>query len=174
MKTPCLPLVALALLSSCSALPSVAGRATAETEVNACVEAWHAAAARADEEAYFRALAPGAVFLGTDGSERWNVEEFRAYSHPHFASGRGWTYIPSQRQIAFSADGRTAWFDERLDNAKYGELRGTGVLVRIGAGWRIAHYSMSFPIPNDLTLEVVERIRATTSAGGEKSGGSAR
>jgi hypothetical protein len=37
------------------------------------------------------------------------------------------------------------------------------VLVRASAGWRIAHYSMSFPVPNDLTLDVVERIRAATA-----------
>ncbi len=153
-------LVPVLLLASCGSLPPGAGGASAATEVNAVLDGWHRAASEADEEAYFAALAPDAVFLGTDATERWSVEDFRAYAHPHFAAGRGWTYHPRERVLAFSDDGRTAWLDERLDNAKYGELRGTGVLVRTSAGWRIAHYSMSFPIPNDLASEVVERIRA--------------
>jgi hypothetical protein len=174
MRSSLLPVVLLVLASACRAAPCRNDAASEEVEVNAVVDAWHAAASRADEEAYFGALAPDAVFLGTDASERWTVEEFRAYAHPHFAAGRGWTYLPRDRHVAFSADGHSAWVDERLDNTKYGELRGTGVLVLTAAGWRIAHYSMSFPIPNDLTLDVVERIRAGTPDAASKEEGGAR
>src|SRR5262245_16848788 len=60
-------------------------------EVEALLDDWHNAAAQADEERYFAHLAEDAIFLGTDASEGWTKEEFRAYAHPHFASGKGWT-----------------------------------------------------------------------------------
>jgi hypothetical protein len=137
------------------------------SEVAAALDAFHAAAAAADEGRYFSLFAPEGVFLGTAGEERWTVEEFRAYAHPHFAAGRGWTYVarPGRRHIGVSADGGLAWFDEVLDNAKYGECRGTGVLRRIDGAWRIVHYSLTIPIPNEIAPDVVRRIRG--GAGGE-------
>jgi ketosteroid isomerase-like protein len=123
------------------------------------IDAWHAAAARADEAAYFDLLTDDAIFLGTDSSERWTKTAFREFVHPYFSTGRGWTYTPRDRSVYFSADGRVAWFEEKLDNEKYGELRGTGVLRRTGPSWKIAHYSMSFPVPNDRTEGVVRIIR---------------
>jgi hypothetical protein len=169
MRFPVLSVVLFVFASASCATPG--GVTNDDAGVNQVLDAWHAAASRADEAAYFGALAPEAVFLGTDASERWTVEEFRAYAHPHFAAGRGWTYVPRDRHIAYDADGRSAWIDEKLENEKYGELRGTGVLVRGDAGWRIAHYSMSFPIPNELTLEVVEKIRAGTPSAAPKDSG---
>lgn len=35
-------------------------------------------------------------------------------------------------------------------NEKYGECRGSGVLLREGGEWRIAQYNLTVPIPNDL------------------------
>lgn len=121
------------------------------------LDALHAAAARADGKAYFALFEPHAVFLGTDATERWTLEQFRAYAEPHFAKGQGWTYTPSDRNVRLSNDGRTAWFDERVTNAKYGECRGTGVLVRgSDGGWRIAQYNLSKPVPNELMDRLVE------------------
>ena len=60
----------------------------------------------------------------------------------------------------FSEDGTVAWIDERLDNEHYGELRGTGVLQMEGSDWKIVHYSMTFPIPNEIAGDVIEQIRA--------------
>jgi ketosteroid isomerase-like protein len=121
---------------------------------------WHAAAAAADEARYFGHFAPGAVFLGTDGTERWSLEQFRAYAHPHFAAGRGWTYTPSERHVRLAAGGDLAWFDEKLLSEKHGELRGTGVLLRAAGEWKIVHYSMTFLVPNDAAAAVAERVRA--------------
>lgn len=146
------------------ARPGPAGEALREAggperaAVERALDAFHRAAARADGEAYFALLAEGAVFLGTDASERWDREAFRAYASPYFARGTGWTYTPTERHVWVA--GGTAWFDERLTNEKYGEVRGTGVLRRGPAGWRLVHYNLCFPIPNDLAAEVVERIRA--------------
>ncbi len=113
----------------------------------------------ADGPRYFGHFTPNAVFLGTDPEERWTIRQFRAYAEPYFEAGTGWTYRAVKRSIRIGADGATAWFDERLDNDSYGQTRGTGVLVRRGARWRIAQYSLSLPVPNDLAADLVQRIR---------------
>ncbi len=122
--------------------------------------------ATAGEERYFALLAPKAVFLGTDGEERWVGENYRAFVHPHFSQGKGWTYVPSSRFVVIAAHGRTAWFDERLQNERYGECRGTGVLQLHEGAWKIEQYSLSIPIPNELAAEVVALIRETAEAQG--------
>ncbi len=113
-------------------LPVTAAGTRDETSgVEATLDAFHAAASRADETAYFDLFAPEGVFLGTAPGERWTVAEFRAYVHPYFSEGRGWTYEMRERHVGLGPRGETAWFDEVLDNNKYGETRGSGVLRRI-------------------------------------------
>jgi len=129
-------------------------RAVAKT-----LDEFHAAASRADGARYFSLFARDAVFLGTDASERWTVDEFKAYADPFFSRGQGWTYEPTERHIRVRSNGRVAWFDERLSNEKYGEVRGSGVLVREDGRWRIAQYNLAFPVPNDLVEDLVARIR---------------
>src|SRR3954469_16903993 len=135
---------AAALLISCAhARPEDAG---AREAIARELDAFHEAAARADEEQYFAHFAPGGVFLGTDATERWDVEAFRAYAHPHFARGHGWTIRSTRRAVELRGD--IAWFDEDLDTANYGPARGSGVLVRIGGVWKIAQYNLALTIPN--------------------------
>jgi SnoaL-like protein len=129
-----------------------------EAQVSAVLDDWHAAAAAADESRYFRHLAPNAVFLGTDATERWSVEEFRRFAHPYFAKGKAWSFKAVERHVAFSPDGSVAWFDERLDTPNLGPARGSGVLVRSGKEWGITQYNLTVPIPNDLMKEIKERI----------------
>lgn len=130
----------------------------ARAGVEAVLDDWHRAASRADGERYFGHMARGAIFIGTDATERWDRDAFQAYADPYFSQGRGWTYEPLERHVYVEND--VAWVDERLWNEKYGETRGSGVLHRIGRTWRIVHYVLSLPIPNDLAIEVVERIRS--------------
>ena len=120
---------------------------------------FHVAASEADGERYFGHFTADAVFLGTDATERWSVEEFRDYAMARFDQGTGWTYVARERHLFLGPDGSSAWFDERLWNEKYGECRGTGALRESGGRWRIAHYSLTFPIPNDLAREFTQRIR---------------
>jgi ketosteroid isomerase-like protein len=148
-------LVALALL-----LSAYAALADTPTAINAMLDDWHDAAADADEARYFGAMAPEFVFLGTDASERWDVASFRAFSHPYFAKGKAWTFVPRDRHVIVSPNGDVAWFDEKLDSASYGECRGSGVVRKVGDAWKIAHYNLTIPIPNDLAKSVVEMIRA--------------
>lgn len=129
-------------------------------DVEAAIDAYHAAASAADLDAYIGLMAPSGVFLGTDASERWTRAEFRAFCEPYFEQGRGWTYVPGERHVAFSPSGDVAWFDEVLTNEAYGALRGSGVLTRQGGGWRIEQYNLTFLVPNGVAKEVVEIIGA--------------
>jgi hypothetical protein len=66
---------------------------------------------------------------------------------------------PHGRHVILSPAGDVAWFDEKLDSASYGDCRGTGVVRRDGDTWKIAHYNLTIPIPNDLSKAVVGMIR---------------
>lgn len=121
----------------------------------------HIYAANAKSKPYFYLFAKNAVFMGTDPSERWTIDEFKAYAEPLFSKGMGWSYIMKNRHIFFSEDGNTAWFDETLLNATYGECRGSGVLINLGQGvWKISQYNLVVPIPNNLMGKVIKMIKA--------------
>jgi hypothetical protein len=120
------------------------------------LNAFHAAAAASDEEAYFSSFAAQGRFLGTDASENWTVEEFRRYAKPAFDTGSGWVYRPVRRTID-SMDS-IAWFDEHLESEKWGPARGTGVMRQEGEAWKILQYHLSFPVPNELANEITSII----------------
>lgn len=143
-----------AILSVLSASP--------ETDVEAVIDRMHQAASRADGQDYFNQFTPDARFIGTDATERWSLTAFRAYAEPHFARGRGWTYVPRERTVTIAPiDCRcVAWFDEILDNSSYGEVRGSGVLRLTDGGWKIEQYVLSFAVPNDRADAVVATIKA--------------
>ena len=121
----------------------------------------HDAASKADGERYFDLFAPDAVFFGTDATERWSIEEFKAFAKPYFDAGTGWTYHVRKRNIFIDDDANTPWFDEVLHNDKYGECRGTGVLVKLKGAWKIVQYNLTIPIPNEIALQVVRMIKET-------------
>ena len=118
-------------------------------EISTDLDDLHAAAAAADENRYFAHFAPNAVFLGTDGKERWDLAAFRAYAHPHFAAGHGWAYKATRRAVSFNADGTVGYFDEDLVSARIGPTRGSGVLIRNGSRYVIVQYNLSLVIPNE-------------------------
>jgi hypothetical protein len=128
------------------------------SDPGAVLDAWHHAASVGDIESYFGSTTEGFVFLGTDAAERWTRNEFRAFAEPHFADGHGWTYRPIKRFISTNSYGDVAWVDEVLEHDTYGTMRGTAVLRSLGYDddWRIAHYSLSFLVPNDAVDQVVK------------------
>ena len=142
------------------------GMTQADTEVTlaSTLDSFHQAAAQADIESYLAAMTDDVVFLGTDGSERWQGQAFRDFARTRFNAGRGWTYSPVARNITIAADGQTAWFDETLHNDSLGQCRGSGVMVQSGGGWKIAQYNLSVPVPNAMVHEVVADIAASESA----------
>lgn len=140
--------------------PAMSQNASQDTAtVSATLDRFHKAASEADGATYFSLFAENGVFIGTDKSERWPLAKFKAFAEPIFATGRGWTYVMTERHIDFSADGNMAWFDELLQNEAYGTSRGTGVLIFADDAWKITQYHLTFPMPNDLAGDFTARIK---------------
>ena len=116
------------------------------------IDGLHQDAHEGNFETYFARYTANAVFLGTDKSERWTIEEFKTYAKPAFADGHGWTYTVVERN--WEGDGNTRWFDEILFNEKLGHCRGTGVVELINGEWKIAHYALTMLVPNSIAADV--------------------
>ena len=128
----------------------------ARYQIDTTLNDWHKAAAEANFNNYFGAMTNDAIFIGTDATENWNKEEFIKFSKPYFDKGKAWNFTALERNIYFSSDMKTAWFDELL-NTQMKICRGSGVLVSDEKGnWKIKHYVLSMTIPNDNTNEVVK------------------
>ncbi|RZJ32344.1 MAG: DUF4440 domain-containing protein [Brevundimonas sp.] len=158
MKAIAVITAAVVLLSAPAAMAQ-----EAEADIGHVLDQLNVASTAADTTAYFALFTPDARFIGTDATERWSLSEFRAYTEPYFAQGRGWTYTPRDRVITVAPiDCRClAWFDEVLDNASYGVTRGSGVLRKTEDGWKIEQYVLSFTIPNDRARAVVAAVKAS-------------
>lgn len=129
-------------------------------EIDTLVDAWHHAAATANFESYFDLMSEDAIFIGTDATENWNKKDFQAYAKPHFDKGKAWNFTVLERNIYFSTDKKTAWFDELLDT-QMKICRGSGILTKVKNKWKISHYVLSMTIPNDLSKEVIQLKEAT-------------
>lgn len=160
-----LPKAALAplalLLLGCAASPKGFDAALMQAEIGRVLDDFHDAAAKADEARYFGHLRQDAVFLGTDATERWDKEAFRAYAHPHFERGKAWSFRAIRRATVVDRGGEIAWFDEDLATPNLGPARGSGVLLREAGGttWKIAQYNLSVTIPNE-RFAAVKRLLA--------------
>jgi pimeloyl-ACP methyl ester carboxylesterase len=134
-----------------------------ELAIFAVLDELHAAAARADGDRYFALYAPEAVFIGTDAGERWTLDEFKAYAEPLFVKGKGWKYTlrANSRHVTLvpETNARVAFFEELLDNEKYGTCRGTGVLRLVDGKWLVCQYHLTFPVPNDVAERVTTLIK---------------
>ena len=124
-------------------------------EINTNLDLWHEAAAHADFESYFNLMTKDAIFIGTDATENWQNDAFRAFSKPYFDKGKAWSFTPIQRNIYVSEDNSIAWFDELLDT-QMKICRGSGVMKHEDDKWKVAHYVLSIAIPNDNVSEVVK------------------
>lgn len=123
--------------------------------INTTLDNWHKAAAEVQFENYFSYLTDDAIYIGTDATENWNKKQFQNFAKPYFDKGKAWSFSALQRNIYFSKDRKTAWFDELL-NTQMKICRGSGILVKIKKEWKIKHYVLSMTIPNDNTNEVVK------------------
>jgi ketosteroid isomerase-like protein len=126
-------------------------------QVNRTLDAWHKAAAEANAKVYFGMMTEDAIYIGTDPTENWDLKAFQAFAKPYFDRGKAWDFKAIERHVYFDKSGKLAWFDELLDTHMK-ICRGSGVLVKIGAAWKIKHYVLSMTIPNDNTDEVVKII----------------
>ena len=124
----------------------------AQEDLDALLNGLHLDAHKGNFESYFDRYSTDAVFLGTDKTERWTIEEFKAYAKPAFSDGHGWTYEVIERN--WEGDGNTRWFDEILLNEKLGHCRGTGVVELINGEWKISHYALTMLVPNSIAAKV--------------------
>ena len=125
---------------------------TGQPALNSLIDGLHKDAHEGNFETYFARYSSDAVFMGTDKTERWTIDAFKTYAAPAFEDGHGWTYEVVERN--WEGDGDTRWFDEILFNEKLGHCRGTGVVEKVGNNWKIAHYSLTLLIPNDIAETV--------------------
>ena len=124
----------------------------AQSELDDLIDGLHQDAHEGNFQTYFDRYSVDAIFLGTDKTERWSVEEFKAYAEPAFSDGNGWTYEVVERN--WEGSGSTRWFDEILFNEKLGHCRGTGVVQLTDGEWKIAHYALTMLVPNAIAAEV--------------------
>ena len=130
-----------------------------EKEVNDFIDQWHQDAANVDREAYFDKIDDDGIFIGTDATEIWTKQEFYDWAEPQFTGdGTAWDFKAINRNIYFGEKSKYAWFDELL-SFPGGELRGSGVLVKRKDGWKILHYVLSLPVPNDKFRDVMKAMQ---------------
>jgi hypothetical protein len=157
-------------LSACNDTPTKekinSDPAMERDSVNAFLDSWHKAAADADGEVFFGSMADTSIYIGTDETERWTKSEFVTFAKPYFDRGKAWDFKPYDRDIHFSPDGQHAWFSELL-TTWMGVCRGSGVLTKTTAGWKIDQYHLSVTVPNDLIqsfIKLVDDFKAQAKA----------
>tara|TARA_R110002072_G_C7976148_1_gene535471 strand:- start:8034 stop:8498 length:465 start_codon:yes stop_codon:yes gene_type:complete len=124
-------------------------------ELDKIVNSWHLAASEADYDAYFGAMDPSFIFLGTAPGERWTKTEFSSFSKPYFDKGKAWDFKASKRNWQFSKNKKIAWFDEDLETWMEG-CRGSGILVRKKGKWKLVYYNLTVLIENEKMQEFIE------------------
>lgn len=158
MKQIYVGFLVLLLMVSCqeqaSQLNKENSQITAKLEVQKALNTWHEAAANADFETYFSLFSLNAIYIGTDVTENWTVNEFKAYAKPHFDAKRTWDFKNLNRNIFIAKDGKLAWFNELLQT-QMGLCRGSGVLINENKKWKIKQYVLSMTVPNNDIKEVV-------------------
>ena len=129
--------------------------------IDELLDGLHQDAHQGNFQTYFARYTKNAVFLGTDKTERWNIEEFKLYAMPAFKDGHGWSYTVIERN--WEGGGDVRWFDEILFNEKLGNCRGTGVIELINNEWKIAHYALTMLVPNSIAADVGSQTQKADS-----------
>jgi len=119
-----------------------------QQSLNELMNAWHKAAATADEDVFFGSMAADGIYIGTDATEKWKRDEMQEWSKKYFDRESAWDFTTIDRAFYLSDDEETAWFEESLDTWM-GVCRGSGVLELTKEGWKIKHYHLSVAVPNE-------------------------
>ena len=125
--------------------------------VNAFVDEWHEDAAHA-RLAYFDKMAKDGIYIGTDKSELWTRDAFKAWARRFFERKSAWAFKASRRNVYMSQDTKTIWFDELLDT-QMGVCQASGVIDNTGKGFEIKHYQLSMAVPNEVGASVTKLIK---------------
>lgn len=147
MKRTLLLLTAI-IISSCGSQKTIA-----TDQLDRTIDNWHLAAATASYDDYFNLMTSDAVFIGTDATENWQLQEFKAFSKPYFDKGKAWSFTSLERHIY--QYNRVIYFDELLDT-QMGICRGSGILKKEDGVYKIAHYVLSIAVPNENVASLTE------------------
>jgi len=123
-------------------------------DIDTTLDQWHLAASNADFDAYFNLMTDDAIFIGTDATENWELNDFKSFSKPYFDRGKAWSFTAIERHIFLNEAKDLAWFDELL-STQMKICRGSGVLKKVNGNWKIAHYVLSIAVPNENVSELV-------------------
>lgn len=151
------------LILACCLLLSAAGAwaqpadAALKQQVNAFVDEWHDDAAHA-RMAYFDKIAKDGVYIGTDKTELWHKDEFKAWAKKYFDRKSAWAFKAIRRNVYTTPDKHIIWFDELLDT-QMGVCQASGVIHRTPTGFEIEHYQLSIAVPNDVATPVGKIIK---------------
>ena len=115
----CAPICAVALAACAPPSPPRVPVADERAAIGATIDDFHDAAAKADD------------------------------AHPHFEKKKAWSFKAIRRVVTVGEGGAVAWFDEDLATPNLGPARGSGVLVKRGAEWKLGQYNLSITVPNE-------------------------
>ena len=151
-------------LACCVVFTSVTSMAQApesdaalKKQVNAFVDEWHDDAAHA-RQAYFDKIAAHGIYIGTDKTELWNREQFKAWSKRFFDRKSAWSFKATKRNVYLAPDNQFSWFDELLDT-HMGVCQASGVIRKTDKGFEIEHYQLSIAVPNEVAEQVTKVIK---------------
>lgn len=126
-------------------------------QVNAFIDEWHDDAANA-RLAYFDKIAKHGIYIGTDKTELWNRDQFKAWAQRAFARKSAWSFKAIKRNVYMSADKKFIWFDELLDT-QMGPCQASGVIRKTDKGFEIEHYQLSIAVPNEVADKVTRLVK---------------
>ena len=69
----------------------------------AFLDGWHDDAANT-RPAYFDKIAPQGVYIGTDKSEIWTRDQFKAWAKPFWDRGKAWSFTALRPHLGLSND----------------------------------------------------------------------
>jgi hypothetical protein len=150
-------ILACCLLLSCLVALAQDADAGLRQQVNAFVDEWHDDAAHA-RMAYFDKIASDGVYIGTDKTELWRRDEFKAWARRFFERKSAWSFKAIKRNVYLAGDRQVIWFDELLDT-QMGVCQASGVLRKTAGGFEILHYQLSIAVPNGVAPDVTKTIR---------------
>ncbi|MCE3604626.1 nuclear transport factor 2 family protein [Massilia sp. P8910] len=131
-------------------------------QINAFIDEWHDDAAHA-RPAYFDKMAKNGVYIGTDKTELWSRDQFKAWAKRFFDKGKAWSFKATKRNVYMSEDKNFIWFDELLDT-QMGVCQASGVMRKTDKGFEIEHYQLSIAVPNPVADKVTKTIKEFEAA----------
>lgn len=141
-------------------------RMTVYTEqlITALLNTHHRATATKNVAMLKNCFVPRGQFIGSDDSEHWPVEE---YADRLADTESGWDVTECLGRSIYAVGTNkppSAFFFEIMRHAKYGVMRGSGVVVKEDGDWMIVQYVLSFSVPNKVVddTNILELLAQTT------------